>query len=153
MSVTMSHVTTTETVVLGVHLVATSAMAGLIWFVQWVHYPLFCEVGSEDFIRYETQHQARTAGVVGPFMAVEGVLALWLLAVPPGALERTLPLIGCVALAVIHTSTVFLQVPAHGRLAAGFDTAVQRRLVRTNWIRTIGWSVRSGIAVAMFTAV
>ena len=31
----------------------------------------------------------------------------------------------------------------------GFDAAVHRRLVRTNWIRTVGWTLRGALAVAM----
>jgi hypothetical protein len=52
-------------------------------------------------------------------------------------------------LALIHGSTVFVQVPAHGRLTGGFDLAVVRRLVRTNWIRTVGWTARTVAAASM----
>ena len=149
----MNTTSTFETTVLGIHLLATSAMTGLIWFVQIVHYPLFDHVGSDHFDRYEQRHQTLTSFVVGPFMAVEGVIALWLLAAPPGDLGRALPMAGCIALAVIHSSTIALQVPAHGRLSAAYDAAVHGRLVRSNWIRTVGWSVRAGIAVAMLASV
>ncbi len=37
---------TPAAVLLTSHLLATSAMVGLIWFVQVVHYPLFAVVGS-----------------------------------------------------------------------------------------------------------
>jgi hypothetical protein len=139
----------TDALVLAVHLAATAAMTGLIWFVQVVHYPLFAGVGPDGFERYEVEHQQRTSFVVGPFMAVEGCLGLWLLASPPDGLGRALPFAGCVLLAVIHASTVLLQVPAHGRLGSGYDATVVRRLVRTNWIRTAGWSARAVVAVAM----
>ena len=142
----------TEVLLLSIHLAATAAMTGLIWFVQVVHYPLFSLVGAEGFGTYETTHQRRTSLVVGPFMAVEGALGLWFLADPPADIGRALPFVGCVLLAVIHASTVFLQVPAHGRLGAGHDAAVIRRLVRTNWIRTIGWSARAVVSIAMLVA-
>ena len=141
----------TDALVLAIHLTATAAMTGLIWFVQVVHYPLFTAVGTDGFPRYETQHQQRTSFVVGPFMAIEGGLGLWLLAAPPDGLGRALPFVGCVLLAAIHASTVLLQVPAHGRLGSGYDATVVRRLVRTNWIRTAGWSARAVVAVAMVT--
>lgn len=134
---------------LTVHLVATAAMAGLIWFVQVVHYPLFAAVGVEGFGAYEAQHQRRTSFVVGPAMAVEGVTALWLAAAPPVGLGRMLPLVGLALLAVIHASTVFLQVPQHSALSAGFDAGRARRLVRTNWVRTVGWSTRALVGGAM----
>ena len=149
----MNTITTPEVVVLGVHLLATAAMTGLIWFVQIVHYPLFDQVGHDGFVRYEQRHRSATSLVVGPFMAVEGALAIWLLADPPGELDRTLPLLGCLALAVVHASTVAIQVPAHTRLSSAYDATAHRRLVRTNWIRTIGWSTRAVIAVVMLVAV
>lgn len=149
----MRTMSSTTALVLGIHLAATAAMTGLIWFVQVVHYPLFDRVGHDGFTAYEVAHQRRTAYVVGPFMAVEGVVALWLLASPPGELGRALPLAGCALLAVIHASTVLLQVPAHGRLGTTYDARVVHRLVRTNWVRTIGWSARTVVAVAMLAGV
>lgn len=138
-----------EVTLLAVHLLATAAMTGLIWFVQVVHYPLFAGVGDDGFATYADQHQRRTSLVVGPFMATEGATALWLFARPPGDLDRALPFVALAVLGLVLASTVLLQVPAHARLSVGHDAAVVRRLVRTNWVRTIGWSVRSALAVVM----
>jgi len=135
-----------QTVIPIVHLVATAGMAGLIWFVQVVHYPLFAAVGAEGFAAYEQAHQRLTSFVVGPFMAVEGVTVLWLFFAPPSGMSRVLPLAGGLVLAVIHASTVFLQVPQHTALSSGFDPVRVARLVRTNWIRTVGWSTRAVLA-------
>ena len=30
---------------------------------------------------------------------------------------------------------------------AGFDAEAHRRLVRTNWVRTVGWSLRSALVL------
>jgi hypothetical protein len=131
------------------HLVATLFMVGLIWFVQVVHYPLMAGVGEDGFVAYEAQHRNRTAAVVGLPMAVEGVCTVWLFLVPPEGMSRALPLVGGLVLAVVLASTVWLQVPMHDRLSRGLDTGAARRLVATNWVRTVGWSVRGAIAVAM----
>lgn len=144
--------TTSTTLLLSLHLVATAAMVGLIWFVQVVHYPLFAAVGSEGFVAYELAHQTRTAWVVGPPMALEGVTALVLLLAPPDGVGRGLAVAGAALLAAVHASTVLLQVPAHARLGTAHDPAAVRRLVRTNWIRTIGWSARAVVAVAMLVS-
>ena len=124
-------------------------MVGLIWFVQVVHYPLFQRVGPDHFLEYEARHVTLTGLVVGPPMAVEGLTALVIAAVARE--EVGLPLIGAglVLLAVIHSSTVFLQVPAHSKLSDDYDEAVARRLVTTNWIRTVGWTLRGIVAAAM----
>lgn len=140
---------TAAALLLSVHLLATAAMVGLIWFVQVVHYPLFAAVGADRFVAYEVAHQRLTSYVVGPPMAVEGLTALALLVAAPDGVGRAWPLLGLALLAVIHAGTVLLQVPAHGRLAQDGDPAVMRRLVSTNWIRTIGWSARGALAVAM----
>lgn len=141
--------TVLDTVVLGTHVAATWAMVGLIWFVQVVHYPLFGWVGDDVAVPYAVEHQRRTALVVGLPMAVEGVTALWLLADPPAGSGRAWPFIGCVLLAVVHGSTVLLQVPQHAALAHANDSARVTRLVRTNWIRTIAWTARGAVTLVM----
>ena len=143
------HVTDETALLLTIHLVATAAMAGLIWFVQVVHYPLFALVGEERFAPYEQRHMSLTTWVVGPFMAIEGITALLIAAGERESLGWGLVLAGLLLLAVIHASTVFLQVPAHNRLEKGFCPATAERLVRTNWIRTLGWTARVAVAAAM----
>jgi hypothetical protein len=142
----------TDAYLLSLHLAATTAMVGLIWFVQIVHYPLFATVGSDRFREYSALHQRQTSFVVGPLMAAEGVSALILALRPPRG-TGTLPLIGLAVLAVVHASTVWLQVPQHSSLLHGYDPAGVERLVRTNWVRTAGWSVRGVLAVLMLVAV
>ncbi len=61
-----------------------------------------------------------------------------------------LALAGAVLLAIIWASTALLQVPAHSRLERGFDAHVHRRLVRTNWIRTVCWTARGVVALTMW---
>lgn len=139
----------TEAALLVVHLAATAAMCGLIWFVQAVHYALFDGVGGDGFAAYEARHTRATSFVVGPFMAVEGVSALVISATLYDEVGLVLVGAGLLLLAVIHASTVFLQVPAHGRLSSGWDATVAARLLRTNWIRTAGWTLRTVVAAAM----
>ena len=141
--------TNIETTLLAVHLAATAGMMGLIWFVQLVHYPLFEAVGPDHFVAYESAHQRRTSWVVGPLMGVEGLSALAIAAALRDEIGLALTLAGLALLAVIHASTVMLQVPAHRRLSERYDGDVVRRLVRTNWVRTIGWSLRVVVASAM----
>ncbi|MFM8818912.1 MAG: hypothetical protein ACKOHI_13805, partial [Phycisphaerales bacterium] len=58
-------------------------MAGLIWVVQVVHYPLFGRVGSEGFAAYESAHARLITPIVGPAMLVELVSSIALLAARP----------------------------------------------------------------------
>ncbi len=131
-----------------VHAAATLFMTGLIWFVQIVHYPLFAAVGADGFARYEQLHSARTTWVVMPVMLVElatAALLLWM----ADAQTRSLARAGAALLAVIWLSTFFLQVPRHSQLTAGFDPAAHAALVSTNWIRTLAWSARAVLALAL----
>ncbi len=141
--------TTVEALILLAHLVSTSAMAGLIWFVQHVHYPLFAQVGNQQFVAYESQHQSRTAAVVGPLMLVEGLATLAIFFTMTDLVGKALPLIGGVLLAIALGSTIVLSVPCHTKLSSGFDHSVLAKLVRTNWIRTCAWTARSLVGVLM----
>lgn len=138
--------------VLLLHGAATLAMVGLIWFVQIVHYPLFAQVGREQFAQYEWLHQARTAQVVGPLMLTEALTATLLLLSDLTPPARNLAWIGMALLVVIWLSTVLLQVPLHRRLAAGYDSRSAARLVSSNWLRTIAWTLRGFIAMSLLSA-
>lgn len=138
-----------ELLLLVVHLAASAAMCGLIWCVQVVHYALFDGVGADGFAAYERRHQRAISWIVGPFMAIEGVTALAVAGLLRDEVGTWLVVASLALLAVIHASTVWLQVPAHGRLASGYDADVVARLVRTNWIRTVGWTARAVVAGAM----
>ena len=52
---------------------------------------------------------------------------------------------------VVWCSTFTLQVPIHKRLQAGKDKSKIKRLVSTNWIRTIAWSLKA-VVVVVFAA-
>lgn len=125
-------------------------MVGLVWFVQLVHYPLYGSVGADHFVEYELQHMRRTGWAVGLFMPAEAVTGVWLVLAPPAAVSTTLVFTGLVLLLVIWISTAVFQAPTHFRLTKGYDAAVGRRLVLTNWIRTLAWTAR-GLLVLIMT--
>ncbi|HSQ61133.1 MAG TPA: hypothetical protein VLT84_12020 [Acidobacteriota bacterium] len=133
------------------HAAATLAMAGIIWFVQIVHYPLFRSIGREAFPSFHARHTSRTGWVVGPLMLAEaGAAAALVVADPRGFTEEGLLLwAGIALLALVWTSTWAIQVPLHARLAAGYDETTARSLERTNWIRTAGWTARAAVAIAL----
>lgn len=123
-------------------------MAGIIWFVQVVHYPLMARAGAEGFPGLAAEHQRRTGWVVGPPMVVEAVTAVLLVAAPPDGVPRALMAAGLALVAVAWASTAWLQVPRHREMLRGFDPRGHRRLVRDNWLRTAAWSARAGIVLA-----
>lgn len=132
-----------------VHAAATLAMVGLIWFVQVVHYPLFELASERRFERFSAEHQRRTGLVVAPLMLAELGAAGLLLVAPPEGVGPGLPRLGVGLLAVIWLSTAVLQIPLHRRLTAAMDPTAIRRLVASNWVRTVAWSARGWVALAL----
>jgi hypothetical protein len=110
---------------------------------------LFSGVGRESFARYESVHQARTTWVVAPLMLIEMGTALLLLLARPAGIPLWQPAIGLGLLGILWTATFLIQVPCHTSLSRGFDVAIHRTLVTTNWIRTAGWTARAALVVGM----
>lgn len=135
------------------HLAVTWYLVGLIWVVQRVQYPAMEYVDPEPAraVVAEKQHCDRIFWVVGPMMFAEGVLACWLLLEALETGHWLLPGFGALLLTIIWLSTILLQMPLHERMLKGPDPIAQRRLVTTNWIRTIAWSLRGLIAIAIVT--
>ena len=130
-------------------LAATLYMVGVIWMVQLVHDPLYNRVGRQEFPDYETRHNDGMTLVVGPAMLLEAATVVLLVLLPSPRVPASSAWLGGALLAVIWLSTVFLQVPCHNRLVSGFDQATYERLVNSNWIRTIAWSLRGALAMWM----
>lgn len=133
-----------------VHLGATLCLVGLIWTIQWVHYPLMALVGEERFLQYHEVHSNAISWLVIPLMLTELGTAIWLVASRPAAIPAWAVWLGLLLVVGIWLSTAFLQVPRHGILARGFDSAAHDFLVASNWLRTIAWSLR-GVLVLWMT--
>jgi len=135
--------------VLIAQVLASVGMFGVIWTIQLVHYPLMAHIPATAFVAYERRHTKAIALIVGPLMAVEGLCVLVVFFARPSGIPFWLSLIGGIAEAVAIGTTAFVSAPLHGRLENGFDAALISRLILTNWIRTIAWTARGIIAVAM----
>lgn len=131
------------------HVAATFTMFGVILVVQIVHYPLARYVDPAAYTTFQTAHMRRITYIVLPAMGLELGTALWLVWQPPGGVPVWLLWTGLGLLGVIWLSTALLQGPMHGRLMDGFKPTVHQRLVATNWIRTIAWTLRAAVVVWM----
>ena len=132
------------------HMAATWAMVGFIWTIQVLQYPLMSEVPKGGFPRFEAVHQRRVTTVIALFGPLEVVMAA-LVFLTVDAVPAWLSFGSGAVLAAIWTSTAFFYAPLHARLADGFDERLHRRLVTSNWLRTIAWTVR-GFAAAWMLA-
>ena len=133
--------------------VATCLMTGVIWFVQWVHYPLLAQVPVDRAVETAVEHQRRTGQVLAIPMAVEGFTTLGLLISRPESVQIFWPWFGAVLLAVAIGSTVIVSVPLHAKMATNPTADVGQRLVVTNWPRTIAWSLRAVVCAVMILQV
>ncbi|MDR3401044.1 MAG: hypothetical protein P4L99_00990 [Chthoniobacter sp.] len=134
--------------VLGVHLAATWMLVGLIWTIQIVAYPQFLRVGEGEFTRYHFAHCWRIGLLIAPLLVVEALSAGWLLY--EGHRERVLLIsIGLILVNWLCTATI--QAPLHVKLMRGFDAGTVRRLILSNWLRTVSWTAR-GVLIGYVVA-
>ena len=128
------------------HAAATWYMTGVIWMVQWVHYPLFANVGDDAFVAYQRAHTSGMTPVVLPAMLVELIAAALLASGRVPVRGRTLARIGFALVLATWGSTFLVQVPLHERLLNGFDADTHAGLVASNWFRTVLWTTRGLLA-------
>ncbi|NRD21015.1 hypothetical protein HNV08_13240 [Winogradskyella eckloniae] len=125
-------------IILIIHIVATIFMTGLCWFVQLVHYPLFRAIETDKFPSYERKN-AITGIITVPVMIIELITGLILLY----NFQDSLHVLNIVVLAFIWLSTFIFQVPIHLKLMYKGSPQLITKVIRTNWIRTLSWTVRT----------
>jgi hypothetical protein len=136
--------------ILAAQAVASAAMAGIVWFVQLVHYPLLARLPAAGSADWCAENRRITPRVVLPPMLVEAGAAVWLAAAPPPAVGRPAALVGLALVAVAWASTLLVQMPLHARLGReGPTAATVTALVRSNWLRTAAWTARAAVAAWM----
>ena len=131
---------------LSVHNAATWYMAGIIWLIQLVHYPMFRFMDRATFQSSHAFHSTAIGFVVIPAMLLELGLATTII-YQRGAGDWP-ALAGFLLVLILWGLTFFVMVPLHGRLASGgFQPDVINALVQWNWLRTIAWTTRAIIAI------
>jgi len=120
---------------------------GAICFVQIVHYPLFSEVGRDNFVPYHQLHVARTSLFLGATLTIEMILNLGLVLLKPFSWNEALPIaFSCIGWIV----TFFMSVPQHRKLENGFSEKAHRNLLISNWIRVVCWGGALGALSVRF---
>ncbi|UOQ73621.1 hypothetical protein [Hymenobacter cellulosilyticus] len=119
-------------------------LTGVIWMVQLVHYPGFAQVPAAGFGAFHQAHLRRMGWVVMAPMVAELLLSGWL---AWAGRELGAAVWGSLALVVIiWLVTFFISVPFHNRLTRdGYNYITIDGLVRTNWLRTLAWTLRLGL--------
>ncbi len=120
-------------------------LTGVIWFVQVVQYPGFHKILDDNFQRFHRFHVVRISFVVTLPMIIELGTSVWLTV----SFERfwLLNAVGLALVAVIWISTFGVQLPIHRKLQEQHSPQFISRLIHTNWIRTILWTIKAGLGI------
>ncbi|MFW5760689.1 MAG: hypothetical protein ACOCXH_06915 [Cyclobacteriaceae bacterium] len=136
----------TAILILLINFSVTLFMTGLVWFVQVIHYPLYLKI-TTNFEAYELMHTRLTSRLTAPLMLLElftTVLMWWF-----WPSYYVLNIIISLMLAIIWVSTFFVQIPLHNKLCQLHDKSNCHKLVKTNWVRTIAWTLK-GLTLAVY---
>lgn len=117
-------------------------MTGLIWTIQLVHYPSFDFVEKNIFSKFHDFHSNRITLIVGPVMLLELVSAIFLYNENGWLLNLT-------SVIFVWAITAFVSIPLHKKLKTQQTPQLIQKLVLSNWLRTVTWSLRS---IALITA-
>lgn len=122
-------------------LVATAMMTGILWLVQRVQYPLFLGLNDGQFLKWHDLHSARITWIVAPLMILELVVSIALVFLSDVNYWQNISVL--LLTLAIWGITFFISVPRHEKLAQnGFDKAVILSLIRTNWGRTLAYTLK-----------
>ena len=122
-----------------INLAVSWALFGLIWIVQLVQYPAFFHVSDVNFEAFHQHHTASITIIVMPLMLIEIALVAYL-TYQNNSIIYCIPLLLVI---LIWLSTFLIQVPIHHQLGEGKEVAIIKKLVQTNWIRTILWTFKA----------
>ena len=130
-------------------LVATAMMTGVIWLIQRVQYPIFLGLQTDQFSKWHELHSSRITWVVAPLMILE--LATSGALVFLNEAYFLLHIFIFILTLLIWLITFFISVPLHEKLSQnGFDSSVIYSLIRTNWSRTLTYSLKLLLVIFPF---
>lgn len=138
--------------VLVANLTLASAMFGVIWVIQLVHYPLFAGLDESTLGEWHKFHTRRITYLVAPLMVGELALSI-------GYAWMAASLAGFVALVLtvgVWIATFTWSVPLHESLAqiesdSGANLReIIRRLVLTNWARSLLYTLKAILLIVLF---
>lgn len=135
------------------HLASSWFMVGLVWFVQYVHYPLLYDLPATAVPTYQQAHIRRTFPLIPLVMLTEALTALLLW---PGQVTDSVGwawLVNTISLAVVWLLTFAVLVPLHQRLTLGYDPRTHQRLLRWNLARSVAWLAHGLAATGLLRAI
>lgn len=130
-----------------INLLLSTFMMGVIWVIQLVHYPSFRFIDRSNWARAHNNHVRGISLIVAPVMIAEIVCRFYLCfhQTNVASISATILLI------IIWLSTFNIQVPLHNKLEQAWTLDVVNQLINSNWIRTLLWTINTGILLIGYT--
>ena len=125
--------------IINIHILSTAILTGAIWLIQLNHYPAFCYIDNKLFKSFMVLHIRGIMFFVFPMMVIEICTGTYLLMT---GFSSTLFLSAMINLYLIWLSTALIFSGYHSKLKNNKDDKIINNLVKYNWLRTIGWSIR-----------
>ena len=129
-------------------LLVTWAMAGMMWFAQIVHYPLYRKI-KEGFTDYKRSYIRRASILIGFLMLIEAITAFALIEIFPDGAQRDLLNINIVLLVLIWLVTFLFQINFSQKLTVNYSQKKVKILIQSNWIRTFLWTIKGCVMVVI----
>jgi len=129
--------------ILIINLAAAAILAGLNWYLQIVHYPLFTYIDKKNFVEYYVYHLKKNVFIVFIPMLVEGAFAILFAFDYHGIIPPMIPVLGLCLSTSMWLITFSHIAPLQDKLSVeGKDNETIQKLIQMNWVRTIGWTVK-----------
>ena len=107
----------------------------LIWLVQLIIYPAFRDIREQVFTAWHNSYSKLMGAIVGPLLLAQASVEII------RATQQQASWLRIALIALVWMSTLFLSVPCHRHLqSAGKNVEIIKRLIQTNWIRTMIWT-------------
>lgn len=129
------------------NLANTFLLIGLIWIIQIVHYPSFRFFDKKSFLPFHHFHTKSITKIVAPTMLLELGLGAFLAYQNLFSINFVVPFLMVLG---IWASTMFLQIPLHAKLADRLHEKDVEKLISSNWIRTILWTLKGAWLIWIF---
>ena len=110
----------------------------LIWIVQLTIYPSFQFMSAEQLIDWHAKYTERMAWIAGPLILLQTTI----ISIQIVLEISTIHILSGFIVGVAWILTYFVSIPLHRTIREdGGSPVALRKLVHTNWYRTICWSV------------
>lgn len=126
------------------NLAATLFLTGLAWSLALVQLPILLRGDYPELAQQLAVHRRLNSRLMVIPMAVEAIMAVWLIVEPPAGIGRGLPGLAAALVCVIGFATVWYSL-LHRKLRGGYNKPAMDAMRTWNLVRTVCWTGRSAL--------